>query len=62
MKYFGIQAVNALGWLSIAFAINRFAVLLGLGDFIRIPFKKIAAVLGVTLQWLKALLTLMFSH
>jgi hypothetical protein len=62
LKYFGVQAVNAFGWLGIAFAINRVAILIGLGDLVRIPFKKISMVLGAALQWLKALLTLMFGH
>jgi hypothetical protein len=62
LKYLGIQAVNALGWLSIAFAINRVAILIGMGDILRIPFKKISTILGAALQWLKALLALMFGH
>jgi len=62
LKYLGVQAVNALGWLSIAFAINRLAVLIGMGDLVRIPFKKVSTILGAALQWLKALLTLMFGH
>jgi hypothetical protein len=62
LKYLGIQAVNALGWLSIAFAVNRLAIMIGMGDLVRVPFKKISAVLGSALQWLKTLLALLFGH
>ena len=62
LKYLGVQAVNALGWLSIAFAINRLAILIGMGDLVRVPFKKITAVLGAALQWSKTLLALLFGH
>ena len=62
LKYLGVQAVNAIGWFSIAFAINRLAILIGMGDLFRVPFKKISVVLGAALHWLKTLLALMFGH
>jgi hypothetical protein len=62
LKYLGIQGVNALGWLGIAFLINRVAILIGLGDVVRIPFKKLTTFFGAALQWLKAVLTFVFGH
>jgi len=48
--------------LGIAFLINRVAILIGLGDVVRIPFKKVTTILGAALQWLKAILTFVFGH
>jgi hypothetical protein len=61
-KYLGVKALNALGWLSIAFAVHKVAILIGMGDVVRVPIKKISAVVGVVLQWLKTILGLMFGH
>jgi hypothetical protein len=62
MKYLGVQAVNAVGWLGIFALINRLAKVAGLEHVVKMPVKKIMALLGHGLQWIKTVLAFILGH
>jgi hypothetical protein len=62
IKYLVTQGTNALGWLAIIWLIDLAARLLAIEHIVRIPFRKLGAILGTLGQWLKTLLGLLFGH
>lgn len=62
LKYWGMQGLNAVVWLGVAYLVNRLAIWAGMEDFLRVPVKKLTALLGILAQWLKTVLVLIFGH
>ena len=48
LKYWGMQGLNALVWLGVAFLVNRLAIWLGMEDILRMPVKKLTTMLGIS--------------